>query len=170
MRQEAADFEQNSSLDIESIDIFVTADVPATLNDSEVTTADIHEWVSTAEAAMRLKKSERTIQRRAKFGKLKSKLDDSGHLLVLLPTANDTNATPDDKPATSDDTSSKTFDENTLFFELLKEKDSKIEALSMRAGYLEAQLQHAQDHVKLLTDSQHKRGNWSRFWSWFAGR
>lgn len=46
---------------------------------------------------------------------------------------------------------------------------SKLEALTFRNGYLEAQTEGYKEQVKLLTDSQHRRGTWSRFWSWFTG-
>lgn len=55
-------------------------------------------------------------------------------------------------------------------WELLKEKDSKIEALTMRTGYLQHQVESQQDQLKLLTDSQHKAGWWQRFKSWVQGR
>jgi hypothetical protein len=41
-------------------------------------------------------------------------------------------------------------------WDLLKEKDAKIEALIMRTGYLQAQIENKEEHIKLLTDSQHK--------------
>lgn len=54
--------------------------------------------------------------------------------------------------------------------EVIKEMQSKLEALTYRNGYLEAQLENHQETIKLLTDSQHKRGRWLSFWSWFTGR
>jgi excisionase family DNA binding protein len=53
---------------------------------------------------------------------------------------------------------------------VIKEMQSKLEALTYRNGYLEAQLENHQETIKLLTDSQHKRGRWLNFWSWFTGR
>jgi len=50
---------------------------------------------------------------------------------------------------------------------LLKEKDAKIETLLMRNGYLQAQVETTQETIKLLTESQHKRGWWARLSSWF---
>lgn len=49
---------------------------------------------------------------------------------------------------------------------LLKE----LEGATYRVGYLEAQLAERDQQIKLLTDSQHKSGWWSRFASWFIGR
>jgi len=54
--------------------------------------------------------------------------------------------------------------------EVIKEMQSKLEALTYRNGYLQAQLENHQETIKLLTDSQHKRGRWWSFWSWFTGR
>ena len=47
---------------------------------------------------------------------------------------------------------------------------AKLEALTFRNGYLEAQNESYQEQVKLLTDSQHRRSRLSRFWSWFTGQ
>ena len=59
---------------------------------------------------------------------------------------------------------------------LVKELLAKLEALTYRNGYLEAQLTERQkevdsqrEQIKLLTDSQHKPGWWQRFSSWFFG-
>lgn len=46
----------------------------------------------------------------------------------------------------------------------------KLEAASYRIGFLEAQLETERQQVKLLTDSQHQQGWWSRFSAWFIGR
>lgn len=59
----------------------------------------------------------------------------------------------------------------------IQELERKLEGATYRNGYLEAEndglraLLGAKDsHIRLLTDSQHKRGPWSQFWSWFIGR
>jgi len=61
--------------------------------------------------------------------------------------------------------------------ELLKELLAKLEVLTYRNGYLEAQLTERQkevdsqrEQIKLLTDSQHKPSWWRRFTTWFMGR
>ena len=46
----------------------------------------------------------------------------------------------------------------------------KLEAATYRIGYLEAQLESERKQVKLLTDSQHKPGWWTRFCTWFMGQ
>ena len=60
--------------------------------------------------------------------------------------------------------------------QLTRELLAKLEVLTYRNGYLEAQLAERQKEVelhqqqiKLLTDSQHSRGWWSKFASWFMG-
>jgi hypothetical protein len=144
--------------------------------DSVATDADSGEWITVAEAASSLKKSERSIQRYAKSGKLRSKTDESGRLLIWSATSADifiacadnvaTSADSDQALATSADSVATVADSERLW-KLLKEKDAKIEALLMRNGYLQAQVETSQEAMKLLTDSQHKAGWWARFSSWF---
>jgi excisionase family DNA binding protein len=59
--------------------------------------------------------------------------------------------------------------ETDRLWQLLREKDAKLEALTMRTGYLEAQLENHKEQIRLLTDSQHNAGWWARFSSWFLG-
>jgi len=55
------------------------------------------------------------------------------------------------------------------FLDVIKTQAEKLEAANFRIGYLEAQTVSYKDQIKLLTDSQHKRGWWLRFCSWFIG-
>ena len=57
--------------------------------------------------------------------------------------------------------------ETDRLWELLKEKDSKIEALIMRTGYLQHQVESQAEQLKLLTDSQHQASWWNRLKSRF---
>jgi len=66
--------------------------------------------------------------------------------------------------------SSDSFPQNLVGTEEFKELQSKIEALTWRNGYLEAQLEAERNQVKLLTDQLHKPNWWSRFTDWFLGR
>jgi len=53
------------------------------------------------------------------------------------------------------------------------ELTSKLEAVTYRNGYLEAQIENERQQVKLLTDQLHKPEHpswWARFCSWFIGR
>lgn len=54
--------------------------------------------------------------------------------------------------------------------DVITKQSEKLEAASMRIGYLEARTENYEKEIKLLTDSQHKRGWWARFGSWFLGR
>ncbi len=54
--------------------------------------------------------------------------------------------------------------------EVIEVLQSKIEILTYRNGYLEAQLENQREQIKLLTDSQHKPSVWTNFASWFMGR
>lgn len=60
--------------------------------------------------------------------------------------------------------------ENTLDSTLVRDLLSKVEALTYRNGYLEAQLENHKEQIKLLTDSQHKPSWWRRFGSWLTGK
>lgn len=60
--------------------------------------------------------------------------------------------------------------------DLVEKQSAKLEAAAGQIGYLQAQLetqtkllQVKDDQLKLLTDSQNKRGWWARFASWFVG-
>jgi hypothetical protein len=79
-----------------------------------------------------------------------------------------TNATPEEIPAQSKDMP------QGVPVEIVQELLKKVEALTYRNGYLESQvaerdrqIENHQEQIKLLTDSQHKRGWWARFSSWF---
>ncbi len=144
----------------------------ATDADIVVSDADTREWCTAVMAASSLNKSERTIQRYAKSGKLRSKTDQAGRLLICLATSADNLTTGVDSVAKVGDRNANvpTNANTERLWDLLKEKDAKIEALIMRDGYMQAQYEALQQELKLLTDSQHKTGWWQRFCSWFIGR
>lgn len=54
--------------------------------------------------------------------------------------------------------------------DVITRQAEKLEAASMRIGYLEARTENYESQIKLLTDSQHKRGWWARFGAWFLGQ
>ena len=159
-----------------SADSFMTpADTLTTDAVIVATSADSGKWITVVEAASLLKKSERTVQRYAKSGKLRSKTDESGRLLILSATPADF-LDGTDNVATSADSDNglaisaggvATGADNERLWNLLKEKDAKIEALLMRNGYLQAQVETSQEAIKLLTDSQHKPSWWAKFSNWF---
>ncbi len=62
----------------------------------------------------------------------------------------------------------------SMLVELVEKQAAKLEAAAGQIGYLQAQLESQtkaletrDEQIKLLTDSQHKAGWWSRFCSWF---
>lgn len=60
--------------------------------------------------------------------------------------------------------------ENDQLWQMLKDKDGKIEALVMRTGYLEALLSERDKEIKLLTDRMtENRSWWHSFSRWFLG-
>ncbi len=54
--------------------------------------------------------------------------------------------------------------------DVITKQAEKLEAASMRIGYLEARTENYETQIKLLTDSQHKRAWWARFGAWFLGQ
>lgn len=65
-------------------------------------------------------------------------------------------------------------DSMTRLLDLVGKQSAKLEAAAGQIGYLQAQLetqtkllQVKDNQLKLLTDSQHKRGWWARLGSWF---
>ena len=126
---------------------------------------------SVEDAAERLGISIRAVQKRLKKGTLRgrkektatgerwliygSELDASqGANLVRL------DANSDELDASSERLSDK----------LVRDLQAKLEAASYRIGYLEAQLETERQQIKLLTDSQHKSGWWTRFKKWCGGQ
>jgi len=155
---------------------------------------DIDQW-TISEAAQQLKLSTGTIRRRLQNGRLKgfkvegingpewriippgriveAVLENADHPVETLTSQDDHAAhTPikciDQSMQTVPDYRSHTLINGHL--EVIKEMQSKLEALTFRNGYLEAQLENHQETIKLLTDKQHQRGRWLSFWSWFTGR
>lgn len=51
----------------------------------------------------------------------------------------------------------------------LAKAQTELQGAVWRNGYLEAQIEVKNKEIKLLTDSQHKPGWWSKFKSWFFG-
>lgn len=67
-----------------------------------------------------------------------------------------------------------TTSEPSELLDKIRELENKLEGATYRNGYLEAEneglkalIGAKETHIKLLTDSQHKTGWWSRFSSWF---
>jgi hypothetical protein len=88
MTDTARDYQTLTTADTNGLDDFFDV-VPTPVDSLSVnvgtmaTDDDIGEWITTSEAASSFKKSERTIQRYAKSGKLRSKTDESGRLMIF---------------------------------------------------------------------------------------
>lgn len=194
MSDTARDYQTIDSASTEGLDSLfkaVATDADSLLPESDdfATTADSGTWLAVTDVASIKRKSERTIQRYAKQGKLISKVDESGKLLIWMPTTADIILSSPETVATGADADQAlndhvvtnadkngaaaknvaTSSETDRLWQLLKEKDAKIEALVMRNGYLQSQADTAQETIKLLTDNQHKTSWWARFSSWFFG-
>ena len=54
--------------------------------------------------------------------------------------------------------------------DVITKQAEKLEAASMRIGYLEARTENYEKEIKLLTDSQHRRSWWARLGGWLVGQ
>lgn len=163
---------------LESDDVTVSDSAQTTTETMSDTVGQvIGEKVSITEAAIRLGVSERTIQRRITRGQLATEKDAAGRVYVTCPTQSDTvsvnvgqSSGTDGHPSDSVGRNESKSDQDQLW-EMVRSQAAKIEALTARNGWLESQLHERQEDIKelkLLTDSQHKRGWWARFGSWFV--
>lgn len=165
-----------------------TADKIEVIADSQTTSAEVIEWLTTSQAAAHLGKSERTIQRYAKKGKLKSKTDDSGKLLIGVNTPAGTSPADDDKVASKNDTQDSSCDNvppgddsstrvaDTIFEKVIDDYQSqismlqsKLESSTYQLGRLQAELEYKDKEIKLLTDKKLELTKWQKFKKWFIG-
>lgn len=134
------------------------------------------ELVSMAEAARRFKMPYPTLRRQVIAGKIPSAPGPDGKPLVKLISSEQqknsreqkTNNT-EQKPYQSEysQTIQRLLEQVETERSYGKTLNEKLEAANHRNGYLEAQVDQQIEHIKLLTDSQHKPGWWSTFRSWF---
>ncbi len=142
--------------------------------------------LTVAEASIHLRIPVSTLYRRIRAGKFKTQTAQDGAVRIILPIENQVITTlpsgENQNPEViltdyhADNRSSRPTDLDRVL-ELLAEKDRKLEAATYRVGFLESQIAERQREIadqasaiKLLTDSQHEPGWWSRFASWFIGR
>lgn len=96
---------------------------------------------------------------------------DTEDLVLLGPTDSDYQVLPG---PTNDEVAPTKSTEQTpemlALLALLEQRDRELQAAAFRNGYLESQLETQREHIKLLTDSQHKKTWWHRFTSWCAGQ
>lgn len=195
MSDTARDYQTIELASTEGMDALFESELPTNADTQKPvpTNADTMQWVSVTKAGALLSKSERTIQRYIKAGKLVAKDDITGKLLVglptsadvleLVPTENDcvpTVADSQEELPTSADIAENvpnigqlglvSATEVSKHLELIRDLQNQLQAASFRNGYLESQLENQREQIKLLTDSQNKGGWWARFSSWFFGR
>lgn len=140
--------------------------------------------VSIAEAAQRLKTTERTIWRRIEMGELKSR-SKGNKRLVKLPILEPVASIDSDGHTTFTDTA---IQANAVVD--LKALLHDLQSANYRLGYLESELKNHQDQVKLLPDLMGKAAEaeelrakaeylkaeleqikatwWYRFWCWLT--
>ncbi len=148
-----------------------------------------------SEAADKYKVTVRTVQRWIKEGKLEAfKVEgshgpewrvigessvDTGSCQPTIGTVDQSDIvelSPDNEHASSFMSgSSESIDRMAGIIEKLTEQlesaHKDLQGASFRNGYLEAQLAAKDEHIKLLTDSQHKSGGWwISFCDWMMGK
>lgn len=151
----------------------------------DLTSPDVAHWWTLPEATTALQVNERTLRRWIKSGKIEaSKVQgtygDEWRIKpgseISCPPVIPTPGKPDPEPSHH-----RSPDSPDLTPELLETKirlgimeqenqqlKQQLQGATFRNGYLEAQLEGRDRDIKLLTDSQHKRGWWARFSSWFV--
>lgn len=154
---------------------------------SEAISGLAQEIVSTDEAAKRLGISSRAVIKRLQAGSLQgfrdtTKTRSEWRIYWKEPgsepaiNSKRTQAEPEGT-STEERTEAKELNgtgSDSYLIELNKKLLEQVQALTYRNGYLQSQLTEREqdiaeqdEKIKLLTDSQHKRGWWSRFSSWF---
>lgn len=190
MSDTARDYQSSTSPDTNGLDdLFIVQDTPP--QDSPVASGspaqDISEpqdshgqdW-TVSEAAKHLSVSEKTILRRLQKGALTG-YKQSGQFGLEWRV----HRTPQDRTFASVEVVQDRTAQDIQFFDqggqdspgqnLLIEQQreeiaqlrKQIEGAIYRNGYLEAKLEERENAIKLLTDSQHKPGWWTKFSTWF---
>jgi excisionase family DNA binding protein len=159
MTHKAIDIDIQNPTDIEGIEIFdnTVGHDPAKLSDISISDND---WTP-EHAAKVLNKSVRTIRRMLQEGilrgyKIPGKRRDEWRVKPVNMTAIESVIVP------LHNGQSAIVADNAQLWKLLQEKDAKIEALIMRTGYLQHQVESQKEEIKLLTYSQHKPSWWLR--------
>lgn len=188
MEQKAVN-EQTSDLSLVGFEkVFVQIDQP--VNNEQISSgtniheqvhevdAESFELVTMAEAARRMKMPYPTLRRQVNAGKIPSAPGPDGKPMVKLMATEQvqhgreqkTNKTEQNVPPSDYSlTIQRLLEQMEVERNYAKALNEKLEAANHRNGYLEAQVDQQSEQIKFLTDSQHKHGGWSRFWSWFTG-
>lgn len=154
---------------------------------SEPISGSAQEIVSTDEAARRLGISSRAVIKRLQTGSLQgfrdtTKTRSEWRIYWKEPSSEPVNKskniqTEPERTGTEERTTPKEpsgTGSDSYLIELNKKLLEQVQALTYRNGYLQSQLvereqdiAEQEEKIKLLTDSQYKRGWWARFSSWF---
>lgn len=142
-----------------------------------------HDYWTVEEASRNLSVSQRTIFRRLKKGTLTGfKIDGPfGEEWRIKPIDQDhdkrhegsrpcSDIGLDSKIKENETRDSKNESEIDFLRDLVKNQSSQLEAASNVIVYMKNQLETKDNQIKLLTDSQHESGLWSRFTKWFLGQ
>lgn len=145
--------------DIELFDKTDSQDRPVTI-EATVTDAD---W-TVEEAAKELSKSPRTIRRLLKEKQLEGyKVKGRRRAEWRIKPVKVA-----ERESVTVHVNKENSKENDRLWSLVNEQSAKIEALTMRNGYLQAQVETTKETIKLLED--HSRMPWyRRAWGWFTG-
>lgn len=164
-------YQHAEAVDVEGIEIFSSCSRFSTLpRSSQQRASNLLPGLSIKDAAKVLGVSVNTIRTRIKSGAL---LADK----VKGPTNEQWRVFIGNLPASSQQHTSKLPEQLQMpvnkeiqrLLDIVEAQTAKLEAASMQIGYYKAQWEASQEHIKLLTDSQHKAGFWTRVWRRFTG-
>lgn len=177
MSDTARDYQSNQPASTEGLDDFFA---DATQCEADATQCEY----TIIEASQVLKVSPSTVYRRVKSGKYTTVTDSDGALKVIVPriathpkalaSQFQTDATQCEAVDLQCDATATTDNE---LAKALIEMTHKLTHATYRNGWLESKLEELQkdieqrdQHIKLLTDSQHQPKWWHRIRSWIAGQ
>ncbi|MCC7531885.1 MAG: helix-turn-helix domain-containing protein [Candidatus Melainabacteria bacterium] len=159
---------------VDGLDSLFTEDTTTVMTDTgDVTaapdiTAEVTDWWTLQDAADNLNLSARSVLRWLKKGKLvgiKVQGTNGPEWRITPIDSEPSTVTTTTNPVMTDTGHATPREDITLVKELLQ----KIDVLTYRTGYLEAQLAAKDEHIKLLTDNSCQSW-WRRFGNWMLGK